>query len=221
VPGDYATLTVPCPKCGGEVRENYKKFACTSCDFNFYKILASRQLSDTEAATLLSQKRVGPLEGFRSKLGRTFSADLILKETFEIEFYWENQAKEGEDLALDLSAMTPLGDCPKCKHKIYDIETAYLCEKGMMKPRVCDFRSGKIILQQPIEPEQMVKLLTEGKTDLLPKFISTKTRRPFAAYLMTKKDGSIGFEFAPREPKAPKAPAAKKVSKTAKKAAAE
>ncbi|HEY8244792.1 MAG TPA: DNA topoisomerase III, partial [Casimicrobiaceae bacterium] len=26
IPGDFATLTVPCPKCGGEVHEKYKKF---------------------------------------------------------------------------------------------------------------------------------------------------------------------------------------------------
>jgi hypothetical protein len=31
----------------------------------------------------------------------------------------------------------------------------------------CDFRSGKVILQQEIEREQMRKLLTEGRTDIL------------------------------------------------------
>ena len=90
-----------------------------------------------------------------------------------------------------------------------------------------DFRSGRVILQQPIEREQMVKLLTDGKTDLLTKFISTKTKRPFKAYLVVerKKDEvKVAFDFPPREPKAgkagkevvetPAAPAAK-VTKTA------
>src|SRR6185436_5320451 len=44
VPGDFGALKAPCPKCGGEVRENYKRFQCQKCDFAMNKILASRQL---------------------------------------------------------------------------------------------------------------------------------------------------------------------------------
>ena len=29
VPGDYATLATPCPNCGGVVKENYRRYACT------------------------------------------------------------------------------------------------------------------------------------------------------------------------------------------------
>src|SRR4029077_5736269 len=29
IPGDFGVLKVPCPKCGGEVRERYKQFQCT------------------------------------------------------------------------------------------------------------------------------------------------------------------------------------------------
>ena len=76
--------------------------------------------------------------------------------------------------------------------------------------------SGKIILQRPIETEQMQKLLTTGKTDLLHRFISKKGR-PFSAFLARGEEGKVTFEFAPREPKAakPKAPAkAKKAAVT-------
>ncbi|MBP8217687.1 MAG: topoisomerase C-terminal repeat-containing protein, partial [Thauera sp.] len=69
----------------------------------------------------------------------------------------------------------------------------------------CDFRSGKIILQQPIEREQMAKLLTEGKTELLKGFVSARTRRKFSAFLVRGKDGKVGFEFEAKAPKAPKA----------------
>jgi DNA topoisomerase-3 len=31
IPGEYATLTTPCPNCGGVVKENYRRFACTKC----------------------------------------------------------------------------------------------------------------------------------------------------------------------------------------------
>jgi len=43
----------------------------------------------------------------------------------------------------------------------------------------------------------MKKLLTEGKTDLLHRFISKKGR-PFSAFLVKGSDGKVGFEFAPR-----------------------
>ncbi len=80
---------------------------------------------------------------------------------------------------------------------------AYVCEKTVAKPKACDFRSGRIILQQEILPEQMVKLLNDGKTDLLPGFISQRTRRPFKAFLVKGKDGKVSFEFEERKAKAP------------------
>jgi DNA topoisomerase-3 len=92
---------------------------------------------------------------------------------------------------------------------------AYICEKAVGAERACDFRSGKIILQRPIEVEQMKKLLIEGKTDLLHRFISKKGR-PFSAFLVKGPDNKVSFEFAPKVAKIPtKAP-----PKTAAKAAA-
>jgi DNA topoisomerase-3 len=81
----------------------------------------------------------------------------------------------------------------------------YVCEKNVAKPKACDFRSGRIILQQEILPEQMVKLLNDGKTDLLPGFISQRTKRPFKAFLVRGKDGKVSFEFEERKAKPAKA----------------
>jgi DNA topoisomerase-3 len=78
---------------------------------------------------------------------------------------------------------------------------AYVCEHQVAKPKTCDFRSGRIILQQEILPDQMAKLLNDGKTDLLPGFISQRTRRPFKAFLVRGKDGKISFEFEERKAK--------------------
>jgi DNA topoisomerase-3 len=78
----------------------------------------------------------------------------------------------------------------------------------------CDFKSGKIILQQPVPREEMTRLLTTGKTALLENFVSNKTRRKFKAYLaFDKKEGRVNFEFEPRAAR----PA---VAKTARKKAA-
>jgi DNA topoisomerase-3 len=68
----------------------------------------------------------------------------------------------------------------------------------------CDFKSGKIILQQPVAAEQMQKLLAEGKTDLLDKFVSMRTRRAFKAFLQWDAEaGKVNFAFEPRVSKYP------------------
>jgi hypothetical protein len=83
---------------------------------------------------------------------------------------------------------------------VFDAGMNYLCEKATGPDKTCTFRSGKIILQQNIEPAQITKLLATGKTDLLRNFVSKKTNRKFEAFLVLK-DGETKFEFAPREKK--------------------
>lgn len=200
IPGDYATLQTPCPKCGGEIRENYRRFACTQCDFSISKTPGSRQFSIPEVEELIRNGQIGPLQGFRSKMGRPFAAILKIvpdteKDNFKLEFDF-GQPKEEENAEVpDFSGKTPLGQCPKCHGKVYESGLSYVCENAVAKPKTCDFRSGRIILQQEILPEQMTKLLEEGQTDLLAGFVSQRTHRPFKAYLALDKDGKVSFKF--------------------------
>ncbi|MFM8795819.1 MAG: topoisomerase C-terminal repeat-containing protein, partial [Betaproteobacteria bacterium] len=77
----------------------------------------------------------------------------------------------------------------------------------------CDFKSGKIILQQPVEPAEFTRLLTTGKTALLENFVSNRTRRAFKAFLTyDAKEGKVVFEFEPRPPRAAKGAPAKKAA---------
>jgi len=201
VPGDFATLGVPCPKCGGTVKENYKKFACQSCDWSAWKIVAGRQFETEEMERLIRDGRVGPLTGFRNKMGRPFDAEIRLNDDQLPEFDF-GQPKAGEETeAVDFSDQESLGACPKCGGRVYVHGNAYVCERSVGPARSCDFRSGQVILQQPVAREQMAKLLAEGKTDLLTGFVSARTRRAFAAFLVRDKDGKVSFEFEPREAK--------------------
>ncbi|MGE5171642.1 MAG: DNA topoisomerase III [Rudaea sp.] len=199
IPGDFATLAARCPKCGGEVHERYRKFQCLDCDFGFWKIMGGRQMSPSEAETLLETRELGPLDGFRSRLGRPFSAKLRLTDTNEVEFDFGPRADDDEGPAPDFSTQTPLGPCPKCGQRVFETPNAYVCERAVGEGRTCDFRSGRTILQRVIERAQMAKLLETGKTDLL-QFVSARTRRPFSAYLVKQPDGKVGFEFEAREP---------------------
>ncbi|OYY95260.1 MAG: DNA topoisomerase III [Hydrogenophilales bacterium 28-61-23] len=198
VPGDFAILRTPCPKCGGVVKENYKKFACQACDWSAWKIVAGRQFEVAEMEALLSTGKIGPLTGFRNKMGRPFDAEIRLNDDKSPEFDF-GQPREGEEAApVDFSGQESLGACPKCGAAVYEHGNSFVCERSVGPEKACDFRSGKLILQQPIERAQMQKLLAEGKTELLTGFVSARTKRKFSAFLVRDKAGKVGFEFEPR-----------------------
>jgi DNA topoisomerase-3 len=224
IPGDYATLATKCPNCGGVVKENYRRFACSGipgktegCGFSISKIPGSRAFELDEVEKFLADKKIGPLEGFRSKAGWPFTAELKLAfddelKNWKLEFdFGEDAKKDGESgEPIDFSAQESLGLCPKDQGHVYEHGTSYVCEHAVGANVTCDFKSGKIILQQPVAREQMSKLLETGKTDLLEGFVSNKTRRKFKARLAyDKKEGKVIFEF---EPRAAKPPAAKKAA---------
>ncbi|HEY9222608.1 MAG TPA: DNA topoisomerase III [Variovorax sp.] len=215
VPGDYATLSTPCPNCGGVVKENYRRYTCTGkpgqepCGFSFGKSPAGRTFEVAEAEALLRDKHIGPLEGFRSKAGWPFTAEIILKYDAEESKNWKLEFDFGDDAAdsgeiVDFSAQDTLGPCPICGAPVFEHGANYVCEKSVptnaQPTPSCTFKTGKVILTQPVEPAQMEKLLATGKTDLLDKFVSMRTRRAFKAFLVWNKDeGKVTFEFAPRE----------------------
>jgi DNA topoisomerase-3 len=193
--------------CGGEIHENYKKFQCQKCDFSLWKIVAGRQLEIPEVEELIAKRQVGPLQGFRSKMGRPFAAVIKLDENHAPSFDFGNDESDGEE--VDFSGQEPLGKCPKCGANVFEQPMAYVCEKSVGAAKNCDFRSGKVILQQEMSRAEMQKLLESGKTSLLKGFVSNRTRKKFSAYLVRGADGKVGFEFEQRAPKAPKATAAK------------
>jgi DNA topoisomerase III len=202
VPGDFATLGVPCPKCGGIIKENYKKFQCQSCDFALWKIVAGRQFEIAEIEELLSKRVVGPLQGFRSKMGKPFDGLIRLNDDFTPSFDFGQTDKDGENaVAVDFTGKEPLGACPKCGANVFENGVSYVCEKAVGPGKTCDFRTGMIVLQQPIDHAQVKKLLTNRKTDLLDKFVSKKTGRGFKAYLALDKQGNPTFEFEPKPTK--------------------
>ncbi|MDP1557598.1 MAG: DNA topoisomerase III [Nitrosomonas sp.] len=201
ISGDFSTLKSPCPKCGGMVHETYKKFQCQKCDFSLWKILAGRQFDMEEMETLITEREVGPLQGFRSKMGRLFNANIKLTDELEMKFDFGNGNEEDTE-EVDFSGQAPLGKCPKCGNSVFEHSMFYVCEKSVGPARSCDFKTGKIILTRPIEPEQIIRLLQTGKTDLLTKFISKKGR-PFSAYLVIGAGGKIGFEFEPKKTREP------------------
>lgn len=213
IPGDYATLESPCPNCGGVVKENYRRYACVGkpgaegCGFSFGKSPAGRTFETAEAEQLLRDKKIGPLEGFRSKAGWPFTSEIVIKyddeaHNYKLEFDFGDDKNAEESGELVEFEDASLGACPICGSEVHEHGSNYVCSKAVptaaQPTPSCTFKSGKIILQQPVEREQMHKLLETGKTDLLDKFVSMRTRRNFKAHLAWDKEaGKVNFEFAP------------------------
>jgi DNA topoisomerase-3 len=208
IEGEYAIIDAKCPNCGsGTVKEDYKTFRCQNCDWLMWKTMASRQFEPDEIRELLTEGRVGPLRGFRSKMGRAFEAVVRLGEDKKPEFDFGEGAHD-RPVKIDTEKHEALGLCPICqKGQIYVLDRAYACENAVASPKTCSFRVSKTILHREIPKEQVQKLIATGKTDLLPRFVSKKGR-PFSAHLKLE-NGKVGFEFAERKPKVKKPPAPK------------
>ena len=244
IPGDYATLITPCPNCAGVVKENYRRYTCIGapgavakvnaegetegpgCGFSFGKTPAGRTFEPAEVEQFVHDKKIGPLDGFRSKAGWPFAAEIALKYSeedknwkLEFDFGDDKNAESGE--IVEFGDADNLGACPKCGSAVHEHGANYVCSKSVptnaQPTPSCDFKTGRVILQQVIEHDQVRKLLNEGKTDLLEKFVSMRTRRAFKAYLSWDPEaGKVSFAFEPSKyPKKGGAPTTAALAKAA------
>lgn len=194
IAGDFGVLNVPCPLCGGKLNETYKKFQCQNCDYSIWKIMAGRQLEAQEVEILLKEGKTPLLEGFMSKMGRPFSAIVLLDENQKPIFEFAQKEEVSAHNPIELTADKQVGQCPQCGANVYDLEKAYVCENKLNQQK-CDFQMSHLILNQEIERKQMENLLNHRKTDLLTNFVSKRTHKKFSAFLVLDAKGKMAFEF--------------------------
>lgn len=216
---DLTATDLKCPFSGDQLFESLRAYRTLDKEFAIYKIIGNRKMSKEEISDILTKKRIGPVDGFRSKSGKHYSAHLFLDdETKRVKFDFGN---DGNDLeSVDFSALEPIADCPRTGGELYETTGSYVVrveENGEMKMPI---KVSRKILDREIPREQVIKLLQTGKTDLIDKFWSKRTKRPFDAYLVLKDNNKTGFEFPPRAAKkAAKKTTKKATKKTAKKTA--
>jgi DNA-directed RNA polymerase subunit RPC12/RpoP len=204
-----------CPKCGARVFENGMNYVCEkavgagrTCEFKTGAVILQQPIDKAQATKLLAEGKTDLLKDFVSKkTGRKFEAFLVLKDGkvgFEFKprekkFPAKDKKSDVPAVKLDFTGQEPLGKCPKCGSRVFEGPESYLCEKSQLETKRCTFKTGKVVLQQPVDREQAKKLLDNGRTDLLPKFVSSKTGKPFQAFLVMQDKGKVGFEFPERE----------------------
>jgi DNA topoisomerase III len=194
VDGQFTNLPAKCPKCGVVgFKESYKAYQCQGCGLVVWKNMAGRELEREEMKSLLEKGSTERLEGFRSKLGRPFSAVVKLNGEFKQVFdFGDSESPRSE--VLDFSNLPAIAPCPVCKSgMVHDTGNAYQCSNT----KACKFRMGKAICQREIPREQVLKLIETGKTELIPHFISKKGK-PFSAFLKLEGD-KVAFEFEERK----------------------
>ena len=207
-----AALSTPCPQCGAVVKESVDSFACVGvngeegCGFTFKREYAERLFSVSEAEVLLRDRKIGPLPGFRSKTGSYFTSSMVMKldektNAYKVAFDFAKDKKVGEASSqVDFSDQQSLGACPKCTGEVYLRGSNYLCINSVTSKTTpnpsCNFKTGSNVLQQPISHEQLKKLLTTGRTDLLEGFVSSRTQKKFNAMLVwDAAEGKVNFKF--------------------------
>ena len=211
----FPDLQAPCPECGGQVhRQTDGLFECYNpeCSFKLKKHIASHELTEDQARTLMTDKKVGPIETFKNRFGQPFTADLVIekkKKTWKVEFVFEGDDLREEELKSLSDEMiiceAPKGDGSDSKVKVYETEKAFLAPDMATDVDERGVRISKTILQKEIPTEQGIKLFAEGKTELMPGFLSKKGRRFSAHLTLDYATGKLGFEFAPRKTKKKKA----------------
>ena len=203
---------IPSPTDGKPLIETLRGYKSRDGELIIYKVIGNRKMEESEVRDLLAKGQIGPLDGFRSKAGRPFSAVIRYnKEEKKAEFVFDGQRDASGAIKIDFTGLLPVADAPAARFgpgaQVYETPQSYVVRKVEGAEDKVLAKCSRRILSRDIPREQFIKLLETGKTDLLDKFWSLRTRRPFNAFLVLKEDGSTGFEFAPRPPKDPNAPA--------------
>ncbi|MEX0326744.1 MAG: DNA topoisomerase 3 [Puniceicoccaceae bacterium] len=211
-PAEAPDSSIISPTDNKPMKELLRHYRSQDGELTVYKTISNRKFSPEEVQTLVKDRVVGPLDGFRSKAGKPFSAILRLDAMNKVSFDFGDNGNgngNGEEEDLNLDELPMVGKFKESGAVVYETPKAYACERTLKGEPGDNFRLSRTMLGKTLPKEDVVKLLEEGKTGLIKGFKSKRTGRNFDAFLILKKGGNIGFEFPPRKKVAKKAAAKK------------
>ena len=196
---DRKEATFKSPIDGQKMYETLTRYESEDGALMVRKVLGGRQMTETEIIELLTNRQIGPLQGFRSKMGKPFNAALKINEKNKVEFVFDDNTTGPDGKALDLTTEVAIGISPVDGTKVYETLTGYASESALSGDAKKGLKINKMILGKTIDRDNLKRMLDGQKTELIKGFQSSKTRRFFDAYLQLSKDGKIQFDFPPRE----------------------
>ena len=192
------------PTDGKPMKETLRGYKSEDGELMVYKIIGGRRMEEPEVKDLVEKRQVGPLDGFisaktRNRFFRCAEAGARRRdeeenhhEEVENRFRLRRQSRHRHARRLLVR---------RSRHEATLRKRQQLHLARAPTARVGNKPSASVVscASAPIAPEQAIKMVTEGKSELIKGFISKKGR-PFDAFI--KKEGErIAWEFPPRAPK--------------------
>jgi DNA topoisomerase-3 len=175
--------------------------------FRIGRLMCQKEISRDIAIQLVGQGKTELIKGFISKKGRPFDA-LLKREG--AKFAWEfpprapKLDKDGKPVARkskappDLSKATVLGTSKQHKGgELLETADAFYVRRPDQDNRIV-FTLKRELCGLKLPTEEIVRLCEEGRTNLIPGFMS-KRGQQFGAFLVLSPAGAKAeFEFPPR-----------------------
>lgn len=89
-PEEKQKAALSCPSCSARLSVGAKAINCTGgCGFVLWRVVSSKELTETQIESLITKKATGFISGFVSKKGEKYTAKLHLTDDFKIKFEYK------------------------------------------------------------------------------------------------------------------------------------
>ena len=175
--------------------------------FRIGRLMCQKAITREHAIELVRDGKTGVIEGFISKKGRPFNA-MLKREGAKFSWEFPPRApkldKDGKPVVRKAKAPPDLAKAEKIGEskgfggaEVLVAGDSYYVRRTDQNNRIV-FTMKRHICQKEIPPAELMRLLDEGRTNLIEGLIS-KRGSPFSAFLvLSKTKTKADFEFPPR-----------------------
>ncbi|MGD9202633.1 MAG: topoisomerase C-terminal repeat-containing protein, partial [Chitinispirillia bacterium] len=167
--------SLACPVCGWEIAISIKGYCCKNslCTFFIPKEIRQKAITQDIVKDLIQKGQTNIINGFHKKgSSQIFSAQLFLTEKKKIR--------------IELPDISYL-NCPKCHSEMVFFERGMKCSNEDK----CDFVLWNHFAGKSLTKDQMIKLLTVKKTDIIDGFVSKKNGKKYSARIVLNNRGEL------------------------------
>lgn len=190
---DQPAVIGTCPRCGKNVLDHGKFYACESgkenCGFGMNKKISGKTISPTQFKKLLETGKTDLIKGFKSKSGNTFDAHLAIGDK-------DGKKSVGFEFEKKASEPVVIGTCPRCGKNVVEQRYSYSCESGKDG---CGFTLWKEDKQRQInvKPDDARKLLSGESVRL--NAVSKANKKYYADFKIEDTGEYVNLVYIPQD----------------------